>query len=83
MRVLRVQMKKIGSRELLRSDGVVADIAARAQRIADAAGPGFEAEARAGRERALGSVRPVTYEAAEAEARNRVLTRAVDAGRDV
>lgn len=60
---------------------MVGDLAARAARIADAAGEGFDSEARVGRRRALAMVFPATPEAAVREQTDRVLTKAIDAGR--
>jgi hypothetical protein len=70
-----------GIAELLKLPGLGDDLASRAQAIADVAGPGHEVRAMTGR-RARASVVTVTYEAMLAEARNRNLTRAIDAGRD-
>lgn len=67
--------------ELLKSVPVQQDLRRRAERIAAAAGPGMEASVQVGRNRARGSVITVTQQAREAEARNRALTRALDAGR--
>lgn len=67
--------------ELLKSVPVQQDLRRRADRIAAAAGPGMEASVQVGRNRARGSVITVTQKAREAEARNRALTRALDAGR--
>lgn len=83
IQVRRLKMKKAGSRQLLTGSAVEDDIRARAEAIAHAAGDGFEAEVTIGRQRVLGAVRPVTFAAAEAEAKSRVLTKAIDAGRDV
>lgn len=76
-----VKMNHSGSRALLRSFEIQADLKWRAERIADAAGPGMEVRVRGGRQRARASVTTSTIEARRAEARDRVLTRAIDAGR--
>lgn len=83
IQVRRLKMKKAGSRQLLTGSAVEDDIRARAEAIAHAAGEGFIAEVTVGRERVMAAIRPTTYEALEAEATNRALTRALDAGRDV
>lgn len=77
----RIKLNSKAVRDLLRSADMVADLDERARRIANAAGDGFKSEARAGRSRALASVWTAGREAREAEARNRALTRAIDAGR--
>lgn len=66
---------------LLRSPEVRADLEARARRIAAAAGPGMEVDVEVGAKRARASVRTATYEAMRAEATDRALSRALDAGR--
>lgn len=69
-------------RDLLRSDGVRADLIARARRVAAAAGPGMEVDTDdEGRNRARVTVWTATIEAMVAEARDRSLTRAIDAAR--
>lgn len=78
---LRVEMNRDGVSQLLKSAEVMADLQARAERMAAAAGPGFEVDVRVGRTRARASVRTGTFEAVLAEATDRALTRAVDAGR--
>lgn len=77
----KIKLTRNGPRQVRTSAGVQADMAARAQRIADAAGPGMEANSGQGQTRARGSVVTATYEARRAEATGRALTRAVDAGR--
>lgn len=69
--------------ELLRGPEIQRDLAARAQRITSAAGgpPDFEHEAHIGKTRARETVRTATVDGMIAEATNRVLTRAIDAGR--
>ena len=85
---LRVELNSEGLKALLQSAEVQADLERRAQAIAAAAGgsPDFEASvkvvggsSKAGR--AYGYVRTATFEGRAAEARDRALTRAVDAGR--
>jgi hypothetical protein len=72
-------------RRLLRGEGIYAgvleDLRRRAERVAEAAGPGMEADTYVGRNRARGGVITATPAAMEAEARDRALTRAMDAAR--
>lgn len=77
----RVKMLSKGSRQVLRSPEVRSETQRRLDAVAQAAGPGFEVEVTVGDERILGAVRPATYDAARREARDRVLTRALDAAR--
>lgn len=76
---VRIRLNSAGVRDLLRS--LEPDLAARAARIARAAGPGFESSSTSGRNRALAQVWAETPEAMRAEAKDRALTRAIDAGR--
>jgi len=78
---VRVELNSDGIRALLRSEAVRADLERRARAIAEAAGEGFEVESQVGSNRARASVRTATAEAREAEATDRALTRAIDAGR--
>lgn len=78
---IKVKMNARGAAAILKGDSVMEDLAERAERIAVAAGDGFEARTWHGRTRALASVVGVTDEANEAEATGRVLTSALDAGR--
>lgn len=79
--VTRVVMNRAGAAALLKSPGVLADLQRRANAIAGAAGEGFEADARIGAARARASVHTASTEARVAEATDRALTRAIDAGR--
>lgn len=81
MRNFRLRLNRSGVREILRSESVRADLLARAERIAAAAGDGFVAESSVGATRARASVRTDTSEARLAESNDRALTRAIDAGR--
>ena len=66
----------------LKGDGGVAeDLKDRAARIAAAAGEGMETDYAVGRNRARASVRTATFAAMRAEAKDRALSRALDAGR--
>jgi hypothetical protein len=77
----KIKLNNKGIRDLLRSKEMVADLNQRAGRIAQAAGDGHSYEATAGRTRALASVWTTSAEAMRAEATERNLTRAIDAGR--
>lgn len=83
MTTVRIEVNPAGIRELLKSEEVRADLAARAHRIASAAGgePDYEVDVRQGSTRARASVRTATFEAILDEARNRTLSGALDAGR--
>ena len=80
---VRVQLNRAGAKAILQSPEVVADLEERASRIAAAAGgaPDFEVDSRIGTTRARVSVRTATAEGRRAEAEDRVLSSAVDAGR--
>ena len=78
---MRLKLNRSAVRELLRGAEIQADISARAERIAAAAGDGFEADHEVGRNRARSSVRTVTHEGRYLEATERTLTRSIDAGR--
>jgi hypothetical protein len=78
---VEIKLTRTGPRQVRQSAGVAANMASRAQRIANAAGPGMEAGSNMGPTRARGSVVTATAEAMRAEASHRSLTRAVDAGR--
>jgi hypothetical protein len=81
MASIRVKLNKQGVRQLLTSAAAQADLDRRARRIAAAAGPGFEAESTPSPARAHATVVTGTTEARIAEATDRALTRAIDAGR--
>lgn len=78
---VRIELDQEGIKALLRSAEVGADIDRRAQAIAAAAGPGMRSRTYQGRDRVRGQVWTGTPEAQRAEAENRDLTRALDAGR--
>lgn len=78
---LKVKLNRAGVRSLLRSSAMSADLEARARRIAAAAGAGFEVTTTTGPTRARAEVTTATFEARHAEASDRALTRAIDAGR--
>lgn len=79
--MVRIRLTRNGPRALRRDPKVLADLLRRAQRIAAAAGPGMEAFADVGVNRARAAVVTTTSEAMRAEATGRALSRAIDAGR--
>ncbi len=82
MTAIRIKLNLPGINELMKSAPVQADLNARAARIAAAAGEGFESGP--GRPHpwiARAYVWAGTFEARRAEATDRALTRAIDAGR--
>lgn len=76
-----VKINKDVARSLLRSTEVQGDLQERADRIAASAGPGFVAEVEVGANRARGVVYTSDIDSMIAEAQDRSLTRALDAGR--
>lgn len=79
--LVRIVLNRAAVRELLTSEKMREDLGARAQKIAEAAGEGFESSTYTGKTRARATVTAVSIEARVAEARDRALTRAIDAGR--
>lgn len=81
----RVMLNHSEVRRMLRGQGpyagVLHDLETRAERVAEQAGPGMEADTFVGRNRCRASVITATPEAMEAEARDHALTRALDAAR--
>jgi hypothetical protein len=82
MPTVRIEMNSKGMQALLKSSEVQDDLKERANRIAAAAGKGFEVQNTVGKTRAHSSVNSMTPEAWRAEAKDKKLTRAIDAGRD-
>lgn len=81
---VRIEFLSGGFREVLNSPKVEAELLRRAQRIANAAGPGFEASVYRGGfggGRHVASVRSTDRESRLAEAEDKALSRAIDAGR--
>lgn len=76
-----IRLTRNGPRQIRLSPGVLADLEERAERIAAAAGPGMEVDARLGANRARASVFTATSEARRAEAVDRRLTNSIWAGR--
>ena len=78
---IRIEVNSAGIQAILKSEEVQSLLEAKAQRIAAAAGDGFEVSSRIGATRARASVITATRAARKAEAVDRVLTSAIDAGR--
>jgi hypothetical protein len=82
MAVLKIKLNRTGIAELLKDPAVLADLRRRAEAIARAAGGGgMEVDSGLEKSRARASVRAADTEARKAEAKDRALTRAIDAGR--
>lgn len=81
--ITRIRLNRRGVGQLLKSPEVAADLGARGQRIAEAAGGGddYEVESTIGRTRARTTVRTATPAAMVREGRDHRLARALDAGR--
>lgn len=80
MAKVKVELNSRGVRQLLNDAGVAADLRRRAERIAAAAGDGMLVDTSSGT-RARAVVITGTADAKKAEATDRRLTRALDAGR--
>lgn len=80
---IRVKINSKGAVAVLKSEAVQANLLGRAQRAAAAAGggPDFEASVTVGKNRARASVVTATHEGRQAEAKDRVLTKSLDAAR--
>jgi hypothetical protein len=80
---VRIEITPGAITALLKGPEVQADLRARVERIAAAAGDSedYEVDTRVGATRARASVRTASYAAMRDEAKNRTLTRALDAGR--
>lgn len=78
---MRIKINRAGVVALLTSPEVTADLRRRGNAIAAAAGDGVEVQTTRNRDRAVVFVRTATFEAKKAEATDRSLTRAIDAGR--
>lgn len=81
MAKVRIQLNHSGMRALLRGPEIKADLERRANAIAATAGEGFDVDVHVGRNRARADVATATWGAKYAEAVDRTLTRAIDAGR--
>ncbi len=78
---VKVTLNNAEFRKLRTSAPVVADLKRRLDNIAAAAGPGMRVRVSSGGSRARGTVYTATMAARRREARDRVLTKALDAGR--
>lgn len=76
-----VKINRAAVRKLLKDQALLADLERRAAKIAAAAGPGFESDGRIGRTRARAMAYTTDAQSMRAEATDRALTRAIDAGR--
>lgn len=77
----RVKVNSRGALAILQSVRVREDLLSRARRMAAVAGPGMEVESEVGPGRARAQVRTATSAARRREARDKALTRSIDAGR--
>lgn len=75
----RVKLNLQGFRDLRNSPGVMADLEARAERLADACGDGYEPGSRQGRNRGRAGVVTATYRAMRDNAKNNTLVANMDA----
>ncbi len=80
-RDVKVKLNPAGVKDLLRSSEVQGDVQRRVDRIAAAAGEGMKSGVTVGPVRARGGVWTATNRAKRGEAKDRRLTRALDAGR--
>ena len=78
---MRLKLNNKGFRELRNHPNVIADLERRANRIADAAGEGFEARAMEGRNRGRASVFTADFYGRRKQSKENVLQRALNAGR--
>lgn len=78
---MRLELNHSAIEDLLKSKAVQDDLKDRAERIAQAAGPGHRVEVEVGHRRARAAVITESFGAMYREATDRSLTAAVDAGR--
>lgn len=80
---LRIKINSDAVRALLQSAEVASELERRGNAIVEAAGgaPDFEVQSTKNRDRAVAFVRTASSKGKKAEAEDRVLTRAIDAGR--
>lgn len=76
-----VKLDRKAVRELLQSKEVLDDLERRADNIREAAGDGFEWDSEIGPTRARAAVYTADLQGMRAEATERALTKAIDAGR--
>ena len=79
--IIKVKVNPSGVAALLRHPGVREDLYARANRIKAAAGHGHTVKVFQGHDRVRAHIKASTKQAQAAEARDRALTRAIQAGR--
>lgn len=77
----RIKLNNKGFKALRTAPGVKQDLNNRAKRVADAAGPGFEAHEAVGRNRARAVVGAYSNTAKRRQSKDNVLQRALSAGR--
>lgn len=77
----RIKWRVAGFRELRLEPGVIDDLGERADRIAAAAGAGYEPSTFEGRNRGRASVITADFDARRDNAKNQTLLRSLDAGR--
>lgn len=77
----RIKLNNAGFRALRTSPGVKRDLMKRAQRVAEAAGDGFEAHESPSSNRARATVGTRTAKARRKQSKDNVLQRALSAGR--
>lgn len=73
----KVVLNHAGFRALLTSPEITAEVAATADRIAQTAGDGYEADTQVGEGRAVALIYPATYEAAMDNRENNTLLKAM------
>ena len=78
---VRVKLKIRGINQVMAGRGATDEVAARGQRIARAAGENFEVVVKPHKWTARAFIRNKNREGAAEEARDKMLTRAIDAGR--
>lgn len=76
----RIKWNVKAFRELRLEPGVIADLGERAEAVASAAGPGYEASTFEGKNRGRASVITADYAAMRDNARNQTLLRSLDSG---
>jgi len=81
MAKVRVKVSSRSARSLLQSPAVLADLTARARRIASAAGSGMDVSSEVGPNRARAQVATGNFVARRREATRKALSGAIDAGR--
>lgn len=79
--VAKVVINRDGARAVRCAPGVLADLERRARAIAAAAGPGMVVRTSVGPNRARAAVITATLRARRGQAKDKRLTRAIDAGR--